>query len=107
MVVELYDQRCQIFSLRKRDFSCRQIALDLDVSHSTISRELRRNRGERGYRHKLAHRKSLARRHRKVRKMRGELRQIVLEKLRLKWSPEQISGWLALHKIAQISHETI
>jgi IS30 family transposase len=40
-----------------------------------------------------------------------ELRVIVSEKLRLHWSPEQVSGWLKRHYPAltsmQISHETI
>jgi transposase, IS30 family len=39
------------------------------------------------------------------------LREIVAEKLFLKWSPEQISGWLKREKphdeSMQISHETI
>lgn len=40
-----------------------------------------------------------------------ELKQIVIEKLELKWSPEQISGWLSVEysrrKQMQVSHETI
>lgn len=102
-----YEQRCQIYALNKRGFSCRQIGVDIGVHASTISRELRRNRGGRGYRFKQAHLMSHSRRHRKMVKIHGELRQILLEKLRLKWSPEQISGWLMLQNIARISHETI
>jgi IS30 family transposase len=40
-----------------------------------------------------------------------ELKQIVIDKLELKWSPEQISGWLSVEysrrKKMQVSHETI
>jgi IS30 family transposase len=40
-----------------------------------------------------------------------ELKQLVIDKLKLNWSPEQISGWLSVNlsrrKAMQISHETI
>ncbi len=102
-----YPQRCQIFALRRRGFSCRCIARDVGVHHSTISRELRRNCGGRGYFHDQAHRLSLARRHRISPRIAGRLRRLVQRKLALKWSPDQIAGWLRRHEISQISSQAI
>lgn len=102
-----YAQRCQIFALRRRGFSCRSIARDIGVHPSTISRELRRNSGGWGYRHEQAQRMSLARRHRIVPRITGALRQIVHRKLALKWSPDQIAGWPRRHKIARLGSQAI
>jgi IS30 family transposase len=102
-----YAQRCQIFALRRRGFSCRSIAGDVGVHHTTISRELRRNSGRRGYLFRQAHRFCLARRHRVLSRIVGDLRRLVHRKLALKWSPDQIAGWLRHHDIAQISGQTI
>src|SRR5277367_1153162 len=49
-----YAQRCQIYALKKRGFSQTEIAKDMCVNQGTISRELRRNKGKRGYRFKQA-----------------------------------------------------
>ncbi|WP_350339774.1 helix-turn-helix domain-containing protein, partial [Candidatus Rhabdochlamydia sp. W815] len=46
-----YDQRCQIYILQARGDTASSIATILKVHHSTISRELKRNKGQRGYRH--------------------------------------------------------
>ncbi|WP_444945028.1 hypothetical protein ACJJIK_01255 [Microbulbifer sp. ZKSA006] len=43
-------QRCQIWALKKRDWSQRVIAREIGVSQPTISREPAHNRGGRGYR---------------------------------------------------------
>jgi IS30 family transposase len=102
-----YAQRCQIFALHRRGFSCRSIAIDVGVHHTTISRELLRNRGGRGYFHDQAHRMSLARRHRLSPRIVGNLRQLIHRKLALKWSPDQIAGWLRRHEICQISGQAI
>ena len=44
-----YEDRCQIYALSKSGTSQKSIASVLAVSQSTVSRELRRNRGQRGY----------------------------------------------------------
>ena len=44
------DQRCQIYALNKRGVTQTGIAVDIGVSQGTISRELARNKGFRGYR---------------------------------------------------------
>ena len=40
-----YGSRCQIYALKKSGLSIRGVARALEVSASTVSRELRRNRG--------------------------------------------------------------
>ena len=50
------DQRCQIYALNKRGVTQTGIAVDIGVSQGTISRELARNKGFRGYRFLQAHR---------------------------------------------------
>jgi IS30 family transposase len=57
-----YEQKCQIEALKKSGFSQQQIADQLGVSQSTISREFSRNTGSRGYRHKQAQNKANDRR---------------------------------------------
>jgi len=106
-----YDKRCQISALLKRGFSQNQIAKDLEVRQSTISREIKRNKGRRGYRHKQAQYKATHRRKiasSKPRKMTPELTVYVDLKMREKqWSPEQISGYLKKTMNISISHERI
>jgi len=88
-----------------------EIARQLGRSPSTISRELSRNRsthdGE--YRAEVANSYAVARRRRERRGFRhtAEEWQCVLELLKAKWSPQQISATLKLHGAFRISHETI
>ena len=56
-----YEDRCQIYALSKRGSSQEGIAEVLGVSQSAVSREIHRNRGERGYRFKQAEAKAQAR----------------------------------------------
>lgn len=94
--------------------SIRAIARKLNRSPSTISREVARNRGRRYY--KAVDADNRAKRMSRRPKLGAlelcpKLKQIVIEKLELKWSPEQISGWLSVEysrrKKMQVSHETI
>jgi len=41
-------ERCPMYALRKSGYSIRAIARELNRSHTTIVRELRRNSGDRG-----------------------------------------------------------
>ena len=104
-----YEQRCQIEALNKSGMTQQEIADMLGMSQPTISRELKRNRGERGYRHKQAQRKSTERRQNAARakKMTEPMIAVVEAKLREKWSPEQISGWLLEETGESLSHERI
>jgi len=61
------EQRYQIAVLKKAGHMQVEIARLIGVDKSTISRELRRNHGMRGYRPKQAHRLAVERRQEKVR----------------------------------------
>lgn len=77
--------------------SIRAIAKSLGRSPSTISREVQRNRGRRYYKAVDANNRAgrMAKRPKQcLLSANSELRTVVLEKLELNWSPEQISGWL-------------
>ena len=89
-------QRYQIEALKKAEKDQKTIASIIGVSASTISRELKRNTGQRGYRPKQAHIKALKRRKEsaKVIKMTEGVITIIETKIQLDWSPEQVSGWL-------------
>lgn len=104
-----YEQRCQISALKKRGSSQREIAAIIGTSQSTISRELMRNTGQKGYRYKQAQSKSDQRRADAVKptKMTDKMLAFIESKLRLEWSPEQISGWLLEEREQLLSHETI
>lgn len=104
-----YEQRCQISALKKSGFSQRKIAENIGINQSTVSRELSRNTGEKGYRHKQAQMKSTQRRSEACRpsKMTADFIALIESKLRIEWSPEQISGWLLTEREELISHESI
>lgn len=94
--------------------SLRQIAQQLNRAPSTLSREIARNGGLRRYRAARAERCAWKRGERPkpcVLAQRPRLRALVSDKLRAKWSPMQISRWLALEypldESLRVSHETI
>ena len=89
-------QRYQIYALKKAGHDQQDIAATLAVSPSTICRELRRNRGQRGYRPSQAHQQALARRRHKAKatKMTLPVIERIEADLRQEWSPEQIAGRL-------------
>ena len=104
------EQRYYIFQLNKKDFTQDEIAQEIGVDKSTISRELKRNTGQRGYRPKQAQRKATERRKlaSKAIKMTADMIELVDKKMsEQQWSPEQISGWLLEEKSIAISHERI
>jgi len=88
------EQRYQIHAFLKAAFSQSYIARELGLDKSTISRELKRNRGQRGYRPKQAQQFADARRKAKANATRitAETWQRVEADLRKDWSPEQVSG---------------
>jgi len=100
------EQRYQIHALLKMEHSRIEIASALGVHKSTISRELQRNRGKRGYRPKQAHQFALQRRKKARTRIAAELWALVEAKLREDWSPEQIAGRFKGEGVA-ISHEHI
>jgi IS30 family transposase len=103
------EERCEIARLCGAGASIRQVASALDRAPSTISRELKRNREQAGYRPAGAQDKAGARRWTGARLERdGALREQVLGALARGWSPEQVSGRLRLEAgRGVISHESI
>lgn len=104
------EERCSIARLQEDGRSIRQIAAIVDRSPSTVAREIRRNSShQQGYRPGYAHQQALARRWTGSRLERDEaLRDSVVEKLALGWSPEQVSGFFRrCPKSIRISHESI
>src|SRR6185295_15833827 len=99
-----------IAELHRAGQSSRQIAAALDREASSVSRELRRNRGTQvGYKPSYAHEQAAARRWKGSRLQHDtELRSLVLDQLGRRWSPEQIAGRLKQqHARVTISHESI
>ena len=110
------DQRCQIDILLKRGDSKVKIAKILGVHPSTICREIKKNSAKKRetaqmlYKFEDAHKKaSRKRREASARpsKMTAQTKSIIIEKINLQWSPDQISGWLRINNIIMLSHETI
>lgn len=86
------------------------IAKALNRSQGTISKEIQRNTGKRGYRYKQAHSLALKRLSSKQipTKMTTELISSINDMLSIeKWSPEQIAGRLKRDKNISLHHETI
>jgi IS30 family transposase len=104
------EERCQIARLQAEGRSIRQIAADLDRPPSTVSRELKRNRGiEVGYKPAYAQEQAKARRWVGSRLERDPtLRRAVLDGLTAGWSPEQTAGRLNRQAGRQVtSYESI
>ncbi|MFT4629935.1 MAG: IS30 family transposase [Dinoroseobacter sp.] len=90
------DERYLIKAHKKAGFSTAENASRLGRHTSTIKRELKRNKGLRGYRPKQAqslYEQRHASKPNKI-KMTPELKAVISDKLRLDWSPEQIQGRL-------------
>jgi IS30 family transposase len=93
--------------MKKIGYSQTEMAAELGVHKATIGRELSRNTGGNGYRPQQAQRLAQARRQKAKPRIAPETWQLVVDKLQLDWSPEQVAGWLGKHKGLQISHEWI
>lgn len=89
------DEREVIAHMHRNGITQTQIADRLGRSKSTISRELRRNRSRNGYWAAAAQRKAARRRSERpwtAKMRRAEVRRYVSERLRWRWSPDQIAG---------------
>jgi IS30 family transposase len=103
-------ERYELRALRRQGCSNAEIGRALGRHRSTIGREIARNsRNDGGYRPYTADEMSRARRRRSRRNRRfsGPDWALVVARLQEEWSPEQISGRLALSGELRISHETI
>lgn len=103
------NERYQIYSLKKAGLTQKQIAGVLERSPSTISRELRRNCGLKGYRPAQAQRLSDNRRATAAKSIKitdevwGWIEQLIRQEL----SPQQAVDYLKTHKNLSLHHETL
>jgi IS30 family transposase len=101
-------QRYQIYALKKAGHNQSEIADNIGVHKSTVSRELRRNKGLKGYRPKQASHLAIVRQLNKLVPRIREGHWLEIERLlKLYWSPEQIAWRLYEEQQYLISHEWI
>lgn len=103
-------EKIQELSWQKKSLRC--IAKTLGRSTSSISRELQRNFSQERYRYtpRLANERALFKRKQRGRKERlktREIREYVIQHLKERWSPEQISIRIPIDLKERISHEAI
>lgn len=103
------DERYQISVLHKAGHKQNAIARLIGRNASSISREMKRNHGQRGYRPKQAQAFSQARKQKRENGPRIADETWVFAQARLAelWSPEQISGYLKANGLPTVSHETL
>ncbi len=101
--------RATIHRLLKQGKSQKEMAAAIGFSESAVSREIKRNSGQRGYRALQAGRLAAQRRvtQRRRRRMTGETAELVEQCLRRRHSPVQITGSLRELGRYAPSHETI
>lgn len=103
-----YEDRCQMYALRKAGKTQAEIGQALGFSQGTVSRELARNAGRRGDRFQHAQRQAHARPEqvRQIpRKLTGRVRRALVRKLRTeRWSPEPLRFWLRHERGVALSH---
>ncbi len=102
------EQRYQIYILMKAGYTQTEIANLLGIHKSTMSRELRRNCGKRGYRPQQAHHFCLQRRRQKAKPcIEPSTWCLIRRLLRQDWSPEQIHLRLGQEAGIAIRYESI
>lgn len=103
------NERYQIYALKKREMTQKEIAETLHRSESTISRELKRNQGLKGYRPQQAQQLSDQRRQvaKKAIKVTKEIEKKIHQLIRQDLSPQQVADYLRKEKIVSLHHETI
>ena len=106
------EERYCLAEFREKGLSIRAIARILKRSPSTISRELRRNRGKRGYHPYGAYSKPVHRRRMPRRLLKAieaeKLEYVVTALSQWHWSPEQIAGrWMKEHPDSILSCSTL
>ena len=111
-----YRKRCQIMAFWKAGYTQEKIAKEVCVHQSTISRELNRNitfvRTKLGsWQYKPDYADHYAKERHKSKNKRVKLTvkvaEFIEDKLKEKWSPEQISGYAKKHNLFSIGKEWI
>jgi IS30 family transposase len=98
-------KRYSIERKRKVGYKQNEIAELLDRSQGTISREIRRNIGKRGYRFGQAD--NFAAQRRKAKRFTAEVQKAVESYLHEDYSPEQVTGFMRRQGEDTVSHERI
>lgn len=104
------EQRYTIFVLLQQKKSRKEICETINISESTLCRELKRNSGQRGYHYGQAQVKADGRKRRlqNYRNLTVELRRFICEKItKEQWSPAQIAGHLRKQGRKCVCVETI
>ena len=104
------EKRYQISALIKAGLNQKEIALEIGVHPSTISREFRRNNDKiRGYSAEIAQIISSKKHKEKTKRfsLTKPIEKYIRTKLKLDWSPEQIAGRMKLDTGMSVVHETI
>jgi IS30 family transposase len=103
------DQRYQIYEGVTDKLSHREIATLINKHHSTVSNEVKRNKGLRGYRPKQAHEKAQNRDQNKARyiKLTADVQLLIEENIKQEWSPDQIRGRLRSEGLTMVCATTI
>jgi len=109
-----FAEREEIFRGISSNLSAREIARRIGKHHSTVSREIDRNRGHGAYRPSIADKAAWQRARRPkacLLRQRARLCGYVMRGLERRWSPQQISARLEWHyphdHSMRVSHETI
>ncbi len=103
------EERYQIYEAVTEKRSHRKIAKQINKHHSTVSREVKRNRGLKGYRPKQAQEKAGERcwnkpRHRKLT---PKVQSLISKNIKQEWSPDQIQGRLRSEGLPMVCATTI
>jgi len=103
------EERYYIEIQRKKGESSNTIAIALHRTQPTISREIKRNTGLRGYRHNQANDLAIIRHEEKPKavKMTDQIKAIINGYIEQDWSPEQVAGRLKKDGVIKLHHETI
>ena len=103
------NERYQIYSLKKAGLNQKEIAEHISRSAATVSRELRRNKGLRGYRPKQAHKLAEVRKKKAYKAKKVTLRVLLCIEIliRQELSPQQVADYLARYAGVELHHETI
>jgi len=103
------EERYQIKACLKTGMSLKSISIELGRNLSTITREIKRNTGKKGYRPKQADEFALKRRKNALKaikltkEVKADIKRLILQEL----SPEQVCIYLEKHRKVKFHHDTI
>ena len=103
------EERYQIYEGVTEKRSHREIATLMNRHHSTVSNEVKRNTGLRGYRPKQAQEKAHQRHKnkRRYRKLTADVQSLIAENIKHEWSPDQVQGRLRSEGLTMVCATSI